>query len=48
MLPPAEYGEKWRVVVDTSRSAPCEPEAFGAGARLRVPSRSLLVFDREV
>jgi len=48
-LPPAEYGEQWRVVFDTSQAEEVEPApTVGAGARLTVPERSLLVLDREV
>jgi len=51
-LPPAEYGEKWQVVFDTAAWTEAEagepPLTVGAGARITVAERSLLVFDREV
>jgi glycogen operon protein len=46
VLPPEEYGEKWQTVIDTAEGTPVGPETVGAGARVRVPERSLLVLDR--
>ena len=40
-LPPAEYADRWDVVVDTGDSAP-EP-SYDAGAGLELAERSLLV-----
>jgi isoamylase len=48
VLPPEEYGEKWQTVVDTAEAGPVSPQTLGAGARVRVPERSLLVLDRAV
>ena len=47
-VPPAEYGEKWRVVVDTALPGAGAPVTVPAAAKLTVPDRSLLVLDREV
>jgi isoamylase len=47
-VPPAEYGEKWRVVVDTAQPGAGAPVTVPAAAKLTVPDRSLLVLDREV
>jgi isoamylase len=48
VLPPQEYAEKWQTVVDTADAGPSTPAMVGAGARIRVPERSLLVLDRAV
>ncbi|MEH1128268.1 glycogen debranching protein GlgX [Micromonospora sp. CPCC 206061] len=48
VLPPQEYAEKWQTVVDTADAGPSTPTMVGAGARIRVPERSLLVLDRAV
>jgi isoamylase len=48
MLPPEEYGEKWQTVLDTAEAGPVAAATLGAGARIRVPERSLLVLDRAV
>jgi len=46
VLPPEEYGEKWQAVIDTAEAGPVSPEIMGAGARMQVLERSLLVLDR--
>jgi isoamylase len=46
VLPPEEYGEKWQTVIDTAETGPVSPETVGAGARVQVLERSLLVLDR--
>ena len=48
-LPPEEYAEKWRVVLDTSDGeGPDAPPTADAGGRVVVAARSLLVLIRAV
>jgi glycogen operon protein len=46
--PPAEYGEKWEVVIETAEPSPDRPSIVEAGSTIIVPDRSLIVLDRTV
>src|SRR5262249_3816217 len=41
-----DYGEQWRVLVDTSRPGPQDETTLSAQDRLLVPDRSMLVLER--
>ena len=45
-LPPAEYGEQWRMVIDTSQPGMSESPPVAAEASFWVPDRSLIVLER--
>jgi isoamylase len=47
-LPTEEYGEKWRLVIDTARPVFEEALVVPAGGPLSVADRSLMVLSREV
>jgi glycogen operon protein len=46
VMPPGEYGGKWRVVIDTSQPGLEEPPTLGAGAGVWIPDRCLLALER--
>ncbi|GAA5180122.1 glycogen debranching protein GlgX [Rugosimonospora acidiphila] len=52
VLPPAEYGDKWQVVIDTTQptgqASGGETVTVAAGARIPVAQRSLIVLSRVV
>jgi glycogen operon protein len=48
MFPPADYGEKWELVVATATGSGRETMSVPAGGQLTVPERSLVVLDRTV
>ncbi len=45
-MPPEDYGQRWRVVVDTSQPEPEETKDADAAGSLWVPGRTLLVLER--
>jgi isoamylase len=45
-LPPAEYGQEWRVLVDTMRPGREHEAVLSAGATIRVGPRALVVLQR--
>jgi glycogen operon protein len=48
VLPPAEYGEKWQVEIDTAEPANVESAVVAAGGKIPVPARSLVVLIRKI
>jgi glycogen operon protein len=47
-LPPPAWGQRWRRVLDTTRSLPeAAPATISASARVTVPARSVQLFRRE-
>jgi len=48
IMPPAEFGEKWQVEIDTADSVEDEPVIVAAGGKIEVPARSLVVLIRKV
>lgn len=42
-LPPAKYGNDWKMVIDTSRGVVDEQESYAAGSTLKVKSRCVVL-----
>ncbi|MEV4510893.1 glycogen debranching protein GlgX [Dactylosporangium sp. NPDC049525] len=48
VIPPAEYGDAWELVIATAADFLREGVSYGAGGAITVPDRSLIVLDRTV
>jgi glycogen operon protein len=46
-LPPASFGRRWEVVIDTGEGLRLKPRALEAGATLDLTERTMLVLSRE-
>jgi glycogen operon protein len=47
VMPPAEYGQRWKVVIDTHDPKLAESAETGAGGKLPVEARSLVVLIKQ-
>src|SRR6266511_2764870 len=48
IMPPAEFGEKWQVEIDTANVRNDQPVIVSASGKIAVPARSLMVLIRKV